>query len=241
MDSKRFPGKVLWKFLGIPMIEHVYRRACLAISPENIYVASGDLEILSRLKSINCQVLKSTREHLHGMSRVAEAIQILDYKTVIMLQADEILIDPAHLKELIRNIHNTKDAECFNLISKVHDKNQLSDRNVVKCLIDENQDISDIFREDAKYFKFKDIYKIMGTIALTKKSLVNLSLTPDSMSQVKLSIEQMKILESTYALRGVIVNSSYPSVNSPEEVKLVERCIIESYQQRQILNSYINS
>ena len=45
MGSSRFPGKPLKKILGMPMIEHCYKRSCLSQVASEIFVAGCDKEI----------------------------------------------------------------------------------------------------------------------------------------------------------------------------------------------------
>jgi len=42
LASVRFPNKILFKFHGLPMIEHVRRRALLSDSVSDVYVATCD-------------------------------------------------------------------------------------------------------------------------------------------------------------------------------------------------------
>ena len=44
LASIRFPRKILFPFYGLPMIEHVRRRALLADSISEVYVATCDQE-----------------------------------------------------------------------------------------------------------------------------------------------------------------------------------------------------
>ena len=205
MESRRFPKKVLWEFLGIPMIEHVYRRACLALPSEHVFIASGDNEILSKMSSLSANVLRSSKEHLHGTSRVAEAVESLDYNHVIILQADELLIDPSHIKALMEKIHKFQKINCFNLITSIDDNSQLADKNIVKCFVDSDLNITDLFRLEEENKKSRPVYKIMGTIAMTKQSLIYLSKVQDSKNQEVLSIEQLKIIENDFSLTGVLL------------------------------------
>ena len=46
LDSVRFPRKVLHDICGLPMIEHVRRRALLSSGLADVVVASSDDEIL---------------------------------------------------------------------------------------------------------------------------------------------------------------------------------------------------
>ena len=78
----------------------------------------------------------------------------------------------------------------------------------------------------------------MGNIALTKKSLMELVKIPDSINQQRLSIEQLKIIENDFSLKSVFVDSSYPSINTIEDIQLVKNFIENSYRQKQILVAY---
>jgi 3-deoxy-manno-octulosonate cytidylyltransferase (CMP-KDO synthetase) len=239
MESQRFPKKVLWEFLGIPMIEHVYRRACLALPSEHVFIASGDTEILSKMSSLSANILRSSKKHPHGTSRVAEAVESLDYNHVIILQADELLIDPSHLKALMDKIHKLQEINCFNLITKIDDNSQLVDKNIVKCLVDRDLNITHLFRVDEENKKSGPVYKIMGTVAMTKQSLMHLSKVQDSKNQEKLSIEQLKIIENGFSLTGVIVDYTYPSINTFDETQIVKAYVEENSRQKQILASYV--
>jgi 3-deoxy-manno-octulosonate cytidylyltransferase (CMP-KDO synthetase) len=221
------------------MIEHVYRRACLALPTEHIYIASGDDEILSKMSSLSANVLRSSKKHLHGTSRVAEAVESLDYNHVIILQADELLIDPSHLKALMDKIHKLQEINCFNLITNIDNNSQLVDKNIVKCFVDSDLNITHLFRFDEENKKRRPVYKIMGTIAMTKQSLIHLSKVEDSKNQEVLSIEQLKIIDNGFSLSGVIVDSNYPSINTFKETQIVKAYVDENFRQKQILASYV--
>ena len=238
-NSLRFPAKVLWKFKGIPMLEHVYQRACLAMSPEHVYITSNDKEILNFAESIGANSIRSYRTHDNGTSRTAEVAQTMRYDFVIILQADEILIDPKHLKSMIKAIKNKRDEYCFNLITKIQNINQLNDTNVVKCVISNNQTIKSLHREiSAHALNLKYIYKVMGIIAFERNFLLNLAQLPDQSLQKYLSIEQLKVIECGYNLYGVAVDTSYPSINTIKDVMEVQRYLDGNARQRNILQLY---
>ena len=45
MGSSRFPGKPITPVLGLPMLEHVYKRCAMADALSSLYVATCDVEI----------------------------------------------------------------------------------------------------------------------------------------------------------------------------------------------------
>ena len=100
LASIRFKKKVMYELFGLPMIEHVRRRALDSDVIKNIIVASGDLEILELVKHYGGQVKKTYKDHLNGTSRIAEAVEDIDCTHVIVIQGDEPLIQKEHINKL---------------------------------------------------------------------------------------------------------------------------------------------
>ena len=239
MESSRFPGKVLWKFLDMPMIEHVYRRACMALNSQHIYIASGDSEVLSYMKSIGANVTKSTGTHNDGTSRAAEAAESLNYDYVVVLQADEILIDPMHIVELLNSIKINPNSKFWNLVSHLNSDLELRDSSIVKCALNIKNEIMFMFRQNPfTSMNTKIFNKVMGTIAFDRKSLISLANESDSLYQLANSIEQLKILDYGNTLIGVLISNSYPSVNLPSDIEVVKKFSQEDSSQLKILKNY---
>jgi 3-deoxy-manno-octulosonate cytidylyltransferase (CMP-KDO synthetase) len=239
MESSRFPGKVLWKFLDMPMIEHVYRRACMALNSQHIYIASGDSEVLNYMKSIGANVTKSNRTHNDGTSRAAEAVEDLTYDYVVVLQADEILIDPNHLIELLNSIKSNPNTKFWNLVSHLNSELELNDHNIVKCALNIRSEVMFMFRQNPFTSVNPKIFnKVMGTIAFERKSLISLTNELDSLYQLANSTEQLKILEYGNTLLGVLISNGYPSVNSPSDIEVVRNFSHKDSSQVKILKNY---
>ena len=240
MDSVRFPGKVLRKFLDMPMIEHVYRRACIALDSKDVYITTNDAAIISHMKSIGANVIISSQQHNDGTSRAAEAAGTLNYDFIVVLQADEILIDPDHLIHLINEIKTNPEIKFWNLVTSLDSESELHDGNIVKCALNVNGDIMFIFRQNPfNSLEHKIFKKIMGTIAFEKESLKSLAAFSDSTCQIANSTEQLKILEYGNTLHGVFVDNSYPSINVVSDISVVKKFSEENLTQMKILNKYV--
>ena len=241
MDSVRFPGKVLWKFLDMPMIEHVYRRACIALDSKDVYITTSDAAIIRHMKSIGANLIISSQQHNDGTSRAAEAVGTLNYDFIVVLQADEILIDPDHLIQLIKEIKSKPEIKFWNLVSPLDSESELLDGNIVKCALNVNGDVMFIFRQNPfNSLNHKVFKKIMGTIAFERESLKSLVAFPDTTYQKVNSTEQLKILEYGNRLHGVIVDSSYPSINLISDISIVKKLSEENLSQIKILNQYVS-
>jgi len=173
LKSSRFPNKILVNICGIPMIEHVRRRALLSKNIDKVIVATPDKKIEDLIKKNNGLVIRTYKNHINGTSRVAEVCKKINSSHVVILQGDEPLIKPKEIDLFINKILNSR-SNIFNCIGKIDDL-ELYDESVVKVKINRNSNIIDCFRN---YYntkkKEKNIYKLFGMIGFKKKNLLNL-------------------------------------------------------------------
>ena len=75
LNSVRFPKKILYKIKGLPMIEHVRRRALISKQFDEVVVCTCDLKIKKVINNYNGKVIMTSRKHKNGTSRVIEAMK----------------------------------------------------------------------------------------------------------------------------------------------------------------------
>ncbi len=90
MDSSRYPGKPLIEIEGLPMIEHVRRRALLCSGFSHVVVATCDPVIRKTVEKFGGTVIMTSNKHIMASDRVAEATEHLDCTHVVNVQGDEI-------------------------------------------------------------------------------------------------------------------------------------------------------
>jgi 3-deoxy-manno-octulosonate cytidylyltransferase (CMP-KDO synthetase) len=68
LASVRFPRKILFPFHGLPMIEHVRRRALLSSAASDVIVATCDEEIATVVRGFGGKVIMTANTHTtsHG-------------------------------------------------------------------------------------------------------------------------------------------------------------------------------
>ena len=125
MASVRFSNKILLNIHGLPMIEHVRRRALLSEELDNVVVATCDLEIADVIKSYNGEVIMTSNNHKNGTSRVAEAVQDCNYSHILLLQGDEPLLLPRHINSMVKAIKSNPDIDCWNATGSINSKEEL--------------------------------------------------------------------------------------------------------------------
>lgn len=225
MASVRFPGKILFPFLGHPMIEHVRRRALLAEQISDVYIATCDDEIAKTVSSYGGNVIMTGDHHINGTTRIAEAAQQIEASHIILLQGDEPLLLPTFVDMIADAIAANPKGDAWNGTGPIDDPDELDRHSFVKCAVNQQDQIMYCFRRSPSHADFeaqkKYIRKILGIIAYRKAFLEHLVTLPQAQTEIYESIEQMRIIENGSLLQSVTLSESLPSVNEPHEADIV--------------------
>jgi 3-deoxy-manno-octulosonate cytidylyltransferase (CMP-KDO synthetase) len=136
MGSTRFPGKPLCDILGFSMIEHVYRRCCLAHENGEVFVATCDEIIKEKVESFGGKAIMTPASIERPALRVAEACRSLglrDDDLIAVVQGDEPLIHPYDIRKGIDELINNDNIFCANLCSTMK-KEEWLDKDEVKVV-----------------------------------------------------------------------------------------------------------
>ena len=242
LDSERLPGKVLKDFLGMPMIEHVWRRAQLTNPLLETVIATDSSEIKKTAEKFGANCILTSKDHKNGLSRVGEVANVLRWDHYVVLQADEILIEPESLNLLARTTLSNSKYQFFNLITKLEKLEEIGDVNIVKCIIREDNSIITMARKSnsiaPELQQMEYTNKICGVYSCSKNLLNELVNTPWQRIERSESIEQMRVIEIGQNILGVSINKNFPSVNTTNEATLVLNQLQNNDTQISILNSY---
>lgn len=239
LASVRFPRKILFQFHGLPMIEHVRRRALLSGAISDVYVATCDMEIAEAIRGFGGKVIMTANTHTNGTTRVAEAVKNIDCTHVMLLQGDEPLILPRHLDVFAQAIEVDPSGDSWNATGPIEEQEEMDRHSFVKCAISQSEQILYCFRRSPCYSAFEKqqtfVRKILGIIAYRKDFLLHLTALSASPIEQAEFIEQMRIIENGYRLRSIPVSPSLPSVNQPEEADIVLDYIRHNAEQWELL------
>jgi len=245
LASVRFPRKILHKIHGLPMIEHVRRRALLSQKISDVFVATCDEEIADLVSKNGGNVIMTAKSHKNGTTRVSEAVHNIDCSHVLLLQGDEPLLLPSDIDLVAQEIINSPDIDSWNATGPIDDPAELDRHSFVKCAVSHLNYIMLCFRRSPCYSDLTHqqvfIRKILGIIAYRKEFLIKIAALDESALEKAEFIEQMRIIENNYKLKSVPFNSSLPSVNEPNEVNVVLDFIKKSSSQQIILSKTLNS
>ena len=219
LASVRFPNKILFDFFGLPMIEHVRRRALLSGYLSEVYVATCDKAIAEIVSSYGGKVIMTSNKHRNGTSRVAEAVLTYDCSHVLLLQGDEPQIFPEDLINLKTAFTSSRN-KVINLVCPIEGEG-VSDPNLVKVIMDSDSNILYFTRTSVPHNSTKAIRQL-GMIGFTKDALAEyINLQATQLEELE-SIDMMRFIENDYQIKGVISSSLILGVDRPEDIQKVE-------------------
>ena len=243
LASTRFPRKVLYPFAGVPMVEHVRRRASLMAGLDDVYVATCDDEIADLVRANGGKVIMTTDTHVNGTTRAAEAIAGIDCTHVMLLQGDAPLLLPRHVDKMIAAIALAPSDDAWNATAPTLAGDELDRASFVKCAVGSDDRVLYAFRRSPSVAAFAEqqsyIRKMLGLIAYRRDFLIQLAERPRSSIEQYESIEQLRIIEMGGKFTSVPVDESLPSVNEPHETEIVEQYIRENAEQQRLLEQIL--
>ena len=84
------------------MIVHTYRRAKMSRLLDDVIVCIESKKIEKKLKKFNVKYIFTSKKHINGTERIAEAAKKIKADIFIDIQGDEPLIDPKNIDSLIK-------------------------------------------------------------------------------------------------------------------------------------------
>lgn len=227
MGSSRYPGKPLTKILGIPMIEHVYKRSALCRLLDRVVVATPDQEILSAVDAFGGQAIMTSPAHTRASDRVAEAAAHTGGDIVINIQGDEPLIHPEMIELAVQAVAGDRGVFCSNLISKITSSEEFHDPNTIKVVRDNAGFALYFSREPIPTTRYQagepaQAYKQVCVIPFWQDTLTKFLELPSTTLELAESIDMLRILEHGYRVKLVESLFDTHAVDDPKDVPLVE-------------------
>jgi 3-deoxy-manno-octulosonate cytidylyltransferase (CMP-KDO synthetase) len=232
-ESSRFPGKPLALIAGSPMIEHVYRRACLARHVSRVVVATDDDRIARVVTAFGGDVVMTSAAHPTGTDRLAEVASGLECDIVVNVQGDEPLVTPEMIEQVMAPLAADPTAVMSSLRTRLTSRAEYLDPNVVKVVVD--------LQDVALYFSRAPIphgrdaassdepppsaWRHIGMYAYRRTFLGTYTRLPPTPLEQGERLEQLRALEHGY--RIVVPETAHRSVgvDTPSDLKEVEAMV----------------
>lgn len=212
--STRFEGKPLVDIMGIPMIRRVYDRACMASSLDTVVVLTDDERINDYCAKHEMRCIVVDEPCHTGTDRCAAALDLLDGHTFVNIQGDEPLINPDAIDRLVDN--HTHHIGVTNAYVKIDQDYKLHDKNVVKVVTNTNNHAMHYSRLPISEFQQ------LGLYAFSRDMLSVFPTLDVGKNETEENVEMLRFVENGFLVKMIEVEDDGLSVDTPEDVKLVE-------------------
>jgi 3-deoxy-manno-octulosonate cytidylyltransferase (CMP-KDO synthetase) len=228
-SSTRFEGKVLADILGKPMLQHVWERAKQARLLDDLIIACDDERVASAAKEFGAKAVLTVKGHASGTERICEAVNPIDVKIVINIQADEPLVHPMMIDALAQSLLDEPRLTMATIIKKIENMRELSDPNIVKVVADKNNFALYFSRAPIPYHAQNSqvaaevYYKHIGLYGYTKDFLFIYKNIPVSRLEETERLEQLRVLEEGYRIKVIETKYDTIGVDTPQDLEKVKR------------------
>lgn len=232
MAATRFPGKPLAQILGVPMVGHVYHRACMCEHLDAVYIATCDAEIRAYAESIGAPCIMTAHTHQRATERAAEAVDIIEAQTgekvdvVMMVQGDEPMLKPRMLSQAVLPLIENSNLNVANLMAVIENEDDFLDPNEIKVVVDS--------KDRALYFSREPIpcrarssirtvrHKQFGLIAFRRDYLSVFLALPPTPLELAESIDMLRVLEHGGVVQMVLTEDVSVGVDTPDDLASVQ-------------------
>jgi len=213
LNSTRLPNKVLLYLNGKTILQRVYEQ-CLKVNRVVVFIATDSLKVKKSCLEYTENVIMTSVKHKSGTDRITEAINGLDFDTLINVQGDEPFISPLLIEELFRELEDKK-VKVVTACERLLNSEELFDPNVVKVVKDNKnnalyfsrsciphiRDNSQLLIDEKKFFEREAFYKHIGIYGYKKEFLTKYSSLDNNNLEKLEMLEQLRILESGFKIK----------------------------------------
>jgi 3-deoxy-manno-octulosonate cytidylyltransferase (CMP-KDO synthetase) len=237
MASSRFPGKPLVSILGMPMIEHVRRRALLASGVDRVAVATCDEETKSTVEANGGVAIMTKDSHERCTDRVEEAMHTVPGSVVAMVQGDEPLLMPDAISQVVQPLLDDPALEVVNLLSPLERPEDYANPNIVKAVCDRDGNVIFLTRAPVPYFRQRisvPVFRQTGIMGFRTSFLARFSALAEGALERAESVDMLRALEHGIRIAGTVAGYPTVGVDRPDDVAIVENALRTDRTQREL-------
>ena len=145
LESSRLHQKAIADICGLPMFVHTCKRAKLARTLDEVYLATDSNLIADIAYKNNIKVIMTDPKHKNSTERIAEACSKIDSDIIVNIQGDEPLLYPEHVDKIVSPMISDDTIQVAIGVSSFSKINSPSD---IKAVLDINDNILYCSRND---------------------------------------------------------------------------------------------
>ncbi len=199
-------------------------------------MATDSETIFEEVLSFGGKAVMTSRDHVSGTDRIAEVARSLPCDIIVNVQADEPLIRPEMIDDVIALLSD-KRADMGTLVKEIRNPDEVMDPNVVKAVFgpdgfalyfsrapipyhrDEWKDMDKFEIQRSKF----NVFKHIGIYSYKRDVLIKLAGMRPSMLEEREKLEQLRALENGFMIKVKETSSETIGVDTPQDLERVER------------------
>ncbi|ACM93278.1 3-deoxy-D-manno-octulosonate cytidylyltransferase [Nautilia profundicola AmH] len=222
LSSSRLPNKVLAEINNKPMIIWC---AEVAKKVDDVCIATDSQKVIDICKQYGFNAVMTSDKHQSGSDRIKEAADILklkDDEIVINMQGDEPFLEPEILTAVKEKLFEIKNRDfvmvsCYKEIDELH----ASDPNLVKVIMDKNEDAIYFSRSKIPYNRDNVPHQYFGHIGIygfDKKSLDEFITMKGTIEHIE-KLEQLRVIENGKKIAMLKVKTKSFGIDTKDDLE----------------------
>lgn len=233
--STRLRDKMLLRETGKSVLQHTYEAARQAKRPQDVFIATDDLEIAAEACLFGARVVMTSPEAPSGTDRIAAALaEFPQAEIIVNLQGDEPEADPATIDELFELLENDKSASMATMATPIRSRAALDDPACVKVTFDDCGRAMYFSRSaiphprewDARLLTAEPptFYQHLGIYAYRRELLMQIPKWSVGRLEAVEKLEQLRVLEQGRSILVAVTERATRGIDTAEDyAAFVER------------------
>ncbi|HAF95380.1 MAG: 3-deoxy-D-manno-octulosonate cytidylyltransferase [Elusimicrobia bacterium GWC2_51_8] len=234
-NSQRFPGKVLAKIAGKPVLQWCYEAAVRSGLGE-VVIATEDRRVMAFAASIGAAVVLTSPRCQSGTDRVFEAARKTRKEFVINFQGDEPFLRSQTLVKAFRQLVKARDCDIGTACARIKETSDIRNSNCVKIAMNSKgralyfSRSSIPFHHPLSELKNRPFYKHCGFYIYRREALARfVKLTASPLEKLE-RLEQLRALENGMGITVAEVRELGPAIDTPADIKAAEKFLRKRLQ-----------
>ncbi|HAT73238.1 MAG TPA: 3-deoxy-manno-octulosonate cytidylyltransferase [Elusimicrobia bacterium] len=226
--SRRFPGKVLAKLAGKPVIQWCWEAAVKTrLGP--VIIATEHQKVLDFARSIGARAVMTSPRCQSGTDRVSEAARGAKARFILNFQGDEPFMLASTLLKAFNKLKSSPDCAIGTACSRITKKEEIENPNCVKVAMNAAGRALYFSRSPIPFhhplseLKGYPYYKHCGFYIYRREALREfVRLKPSALERLE-RLEQLRALENGMKIAVAEVPELGPAIDVPADLKAAER------------------